>query len=152
MDADRRNYLENSVMGTVPNRLPGSHYLAKGTRVYIAGPIARKPNGNRQAFGLFADAARERGWEPVNPHEVDHGHSGECTGAEVPRMDGDFDSIHKYGCYMRADIKAMLTCEAAIFLPGWPTSAGASVERQVAQICGLTIIEHYEMHEVEGGA
>lgn len=167
VDADRRKYLEDSVMGAVPNRLPGSHYLPKGTRVYIAGPIARKPNGNREAFGLFADAARSRGWIAVNPHEVDHSHDGECTGAEVPRHATDservedfsrvmtaepVDQIHKYGCYMRADLLAMLACEAAIFMPGWPQSAGASVERQVAQICGLTIIEHYEMHEVEGGA
>ena len=159
--AERRTYLEDSVMGTVPNRLPGSHYLPKGTRVYIAGPIARQPNGNRTAFALFADAARGRGWVPVNPHEVDHTHEGSCTGAEVPRSPHDphtaapaefVDQSHKYGCYMRADLRAMLTCDAALFLPGWPSSAGANVERQVATICGMTIIEHYEMHEIEGGA
>lgn len=152
MDADRRTYLENSVMGSVPNRIPGSHYLPEGTRVYIAGPIARKPDGNRKAFGLFADAARQRGWIPVNPHDLDHSHEGQCTGAEVPRINGEIDPDHKYGCYMRADLLGMLDCEAAIFLPGWAASAGAQVERQVAQICGLTIVEHYEMHEVEGGA
>lgn len=151
----------------VTGRLPGSHYLPEGTRVYVAGPIARKPNGNRAAFALFADAARGRGWIAVNPHEVDHSHDGECTGAEVPRvvthamiseefqgsseaLQAAADEMHKYGCYMRADLKAMLQCDAAIFLPGWARSAGASVERQVAQICGMTIIEHYEMHEVEG--
>ena len=153
MDADRRQKLENSVMGrAVVSKLPGSHWLEPGARVYIAGPIARKPNGNREAFAMYADAAKQRGWIPVNPHEIRPEHEGQCRGAEVPVAVGDAADPHKYGCYMRPDLLALLTCDAAIFLPGWVQSTGAKVEREVATICGLTIIEHYEMHEVEGGA
>lgn len=152
-EAYRRSQLEDSVMGrAVVNRLPGSHYLQKGARVYIAGPIARKPNGNREAFQMFAEALKARGLTPVNPHDISPDHAGSCMGADIPVVFGDSADPHKYGCYMKPDLLALLTCEAALFLPGWATSTGAKVERDVASICGLTIIEHYEMHEVEGGA
>lgn len=125
---------------------------APAVKVYIAGPIAGKKNGNRRAFRTAARMLDMLGYEPVDPHGVDHSHEDECTGDIVPRLPGESEErregkAHKYGCYMKADILAMLGCEGAVFLNGWQHSRGASVERQVAEICGLKIMEEHELVE-----
>lgn len=49
-------------------------------RVYIAGPIAGKPNGNREKFQQAADLLVGLGYEPVNPHDIPANHEGPCIG------------------------------------------------------------------------
>lgn len=41
-------------------------------------------------------------------------------------------------------IQLMLTCEAIYLLSGWKNSLGARVEKSIADVCGLQIIEEEE--------
>jgi hypothetical protein len=102
-----------------------------GMRVYIAGPINGMPNGNKEAFKLRAEELETQGHEPVNPWDVPVDHAGPCTG------DPTMDPLHGYGCYMRKDLEALMTCDAISLLDGWEHSRGAMVEKAVAEILGM---------------
>ena len=106
-------------------------------RVYIAGPIAGKENGNREAFAQRARLLVEMGLEPVNPWDIPPDHDqGSCCGAPVPH-----ESVHRYGCLLREDIKILMYCDAITLLPGWQDSVGASTEEHVARSIGLKVLE-----------
>lgn len=112
-------------------------------KVYIAGPIASKPNKNQEAFADAAQRLKAMGHEPVNPHEISVDHEGVCRGALIKRTADDGQCVwdqHQYGCYMKPDLIALLDCDAYVLLPGWMDSPGASTEYQVARICGLLCI------------
>ena len=84
-------------------------------RCYIAGPIAGVPD----FWERFADAVpvvEELGYEPVNPCDI------------TP-------AVHD----MRADLRALLDCDAIYMLPGWRESRGATAEHAVAVACGMRI-------------
>lgn len=104
-------------------------------RVYIAGPIAGKPDQNRTAFKEKAQELEAQGHEPVNPHEVDHSHSGPCFGAPTGR---DPDP-HHYGCYLLGDMQALATCDAVVLLRGYSGSKGATAEIAFADACGIPV-------------
>lgn len=103
-------------------------------RVYISGPITGRPDENRAAFTEAADRLRALGHEPVNPHDIDPSHDGPCRPGYAPGADG-----HTSACHMRADLRALLDCDAVTLLGGWATSRGASVEVSVAEIIGLFV-------------
>lgn len=108
-------------------------------KVYISGPIAGQPNGNTEAFEVAEEVIRAAGHEPVNPQKIFKGHKGRCTG---PTIMGQYGvDAHRYGCYVKPDLIAMLGCEAIYLLPGWHSSRGAVVEVQVASICGLVFVD-----------
>lgn len=107
-------------------------------RVYIAGPIAGKKNGNRQAFLERAGILRRLGYEPVNPWDIpgDHGDSPCCNGS--PSVN---DPDHAYGCMLREDLRIMMYCDAITLLSGWEKSVGASTEEHVARSLGMKVID-----------
>lgn len=105
-------------------------------RIYIAGPIAGQPDGNREAFRHRAALLESMGFIAVNPHEVDHSHEGECIGDATDRPEDE----HRYGCYLRADVEVLMKCDGYTLLPEWATSRGARVERHVASIIGLPLL------------
>jgi hypothetical protein len=106
-------------------------------RVYISGPIAGREDGNRAAFGAVASWLRAEGHEPVNPHEVDHDHPGSpCFGKSTGRPD-----VHRYGCYLLADIKAIRGCDAVARLWDWNLSPGARAEVAFAEAIGLDFMD-----------
>lgn len=104
-------------------------------KVYIAGPMAGIPNENREAFAQRAKELVEQGHEPVDPSDVDPSHEGDCIGREV-----DHSIIHRYGCFLRAGITALMQSEAITFLPGWTHSIGATTEEHVARSIGLKVL------------
>ena len=107
-------------------------------RVYIAGPIGGVPDA-RVVFDTAAAAiAAHGGYEPVNPFNVlPHAHDGECPPGYSP---GEGESEHtSSACYMRADLAALLTCDAIYMLHGWQESRGATVEHTIATALGLPI-------------
>jgi len=112
-------------------------YMKKetGMRVYIAGPINGMLNGNQEAFKLRVEELEARGYEAINPWDVPVDHDGPCTG------DPTMDPVHGYGCFMRKDLEALMTCDAISFLEGWENSRGARVERAVAEILGMQEIQ-----------
>lgn len=113
-------------------------------KVYISGPIAGRPDGNRAAFAQVAESIRLAGHEPVNPHEVDHEHGTvlwDCFGRPTDRDDDE----HKYGCYLLTDLVAMADCEAVVVLEDWNRSVGAKVEVAFAEAVGIPVYGTYEL-------
>lgn len=106
-------------------------------KVYIAGPMAGVPEGNRAAFTERAKELAAEGHEPINPWDINPGeHPGPCIGGQASAENG-----HQYGCNLRADIMEMMFCEAITLLPGWERSKGASTEHHVALSLGIPVLE-----------
>lgn len=90
-------------------------------RVYISGPMTGVPHFNFPAFHAAAWMLRSRGYEVVNPAEINS------------ETDGEWHQ------YLRADIKALCDCDALALLPGWEQSKGAHLELHIAHRLGLHI-------------
>ncbi len=111
------------------------------TRVYIAGPIAGKPSGNYLAFETAATRLRGRGYDAVNPHDVQPvAHAGDCPPGPQGGEEGDGQVRHNAPCYMRTDMQALLDCDAIYLLDGWELSSGARTEFEVGRAAGLTLM------------
>lgn len=142
-------------------------------KIYISGPIAGRPDGNRQSFASCERIIYEAGHEPINPQKVNHEHKGECFGDYVARQScvrcqslaalsdrygpelptlfgiGQTDKCsehpHRYGCYMKADIIALMECDGIVLLHDWQFSRGAKVEMAVAEILGIPRLNMYDL-------
>lgn len=113
-------------------------------RVYVAGPIAGRANGNKEAFALKAEELKAAGYEPVNPWDIPGGpHEGPCIGDRVAANNLEAET-HRYGCYLREDIRVLMYCDAITFLDEWELSRGARTEHHVAMSIGLPILEFKE--------
>ena len=49
------------------------------------------------------------------------------------------------GFFLKEDIKALLQCDTIYMIPGWESSRGATFEREVAEKCGIKIVEGMEL-------
>ena len=98
--------------------------MAKPGRIYIAGPMTGYPGHNFAAFHQAAERLKEAGWDVVNPAENFGGRT------DLPRSS-----------YMRADVAALIECDAIALLPGWQDSRGAKVEYLLAREMGLKVID-----------
>lgn len=104
-------------------------------KIYVAGPITGYPDNNRTAFLNATVRLDGLGHRAINPHElIPDAHDGPCpTG---PHQDVD---DHALPCYLRADLKALLDCDAIYLLRGWEASTGANAEFQTARSAGLQV-------------
>lgn len=93
-------------------------------KYYIAGPMTGRPNNNFPAFHAAAAHLRGQGHEVVNPAEL-----------QAP-------DDQTWQNYMRGALRAMLTCEAVVFLPGWMQSNGARLERMVAERLRMPVYDY----------
>ena len=115
-------------------------------KVYIAGPINGYLDNNERAFRRVAKELVALGYEPVNPLDVQPlADPHICRGEKA-------QGNHSYGCYMIPDLKALLDCEGYTLLRGWENSKGASVEEQVARICGHIYINTGHVWDDEIGS
>ena len=89
-------------------------------RVYISGPMTGLPDMNRNIFQLCEELLRKAGHDPINPHKLDH-----------PDQD--------YFMCLRRDIKALMSCEMLIFIPGSHESRGANIEIRLASQVGIPV-------------
>lgn len=96
----------------------------KAMRVYISGPMTGMPELNFPAFHVAAKRWRDGGCEVVSPAELN------------PDPDAEWRVC------MRADIKALVDCDAIYMLPEWQKSRGANLEKHIAEALGLEI--YYE--------
>lgn len=96
-------------------------------RMYLSGPMTGRPNLNFPLFYVEAARLRELGYEVVNPAELNP------------------DPSASWHACMRADLKALLDCDALVLLPGWEQSAGAHLEMHVAHRVGLEILQAREV-------
>ena len=83
-------------------------------RIYVSGPMTGLPEFNFPAFHAATTALREKGFEAINPAEIN------------TETGGDWHF------YLRADIKALCDCDTLALLPGWQTSSGAHLELHIA--------------------
>jgi hypothetical protein len=90
-------------------------------KIYISGPISGLPNYNFEAFREAEENIAEKGHVAINPHTV-------CT-----NISGGWDE------YMRADIRALMTANAILMLPGWEKSRGAIIEFWLATELGMRV-------------
>ena len=96
-------------------------------KIYVAGPMTGLMFMNFPAFNAEAARLRTLGHEVINPAEINPDKS-------MPWTD----------C-MRADIAALVTCEAIVLLPGWRESKGATLEHHIAERLGMQVFECEEV-------
>jgi len=108
-------------------------------KVYISGGIAGFDRDDRlEAFGEMEIAIQRLGHETVNPFDcVPEEHEGECPQGYA-KGEG-----HSSACHLRADLMALLDCDAVFMMRNWELSRGARLEHSVAADCGLQI--YYEL-------
>lgn len=109
-------------------------------KVYLAGPMRRRPAFNFPAFHAAAEALRSLGHEVFNPAEADENNGFDPTG-----MTGHEDLSH-LGFSLRDALGADLAyickhADAVVVLPEWGTSSGANAEVATAKALGLPVIE-----------
>lgn len=104
----------------------------KKKRVYVAGPMSGYENWNYQAFDAAAADLRSRGYEAINPVDLDR----EVGFDPATSSPEDFD----LPAAIRRDIEAILSCQAIVMLPGHENSKGATAERHVAHWGGLDVL------------
>lgn len=98
--------------------------MGKPERIYLAGPMTGYPDHNFDAFHRAAQHLKAAGWDVVNPAENFGGRT------DLPHAD-----------YMRADMAALIKCDAIALLPGWQESRGAKAEYFLAREMGLKTID-----------
>ena len=91
-------------------------------RIYISGPMTNYPQLNFPAFHAVADELRADGHDVVNPAEIN------------PHPGADWTTC------LRADIAALLQCNAIRMLDGWMASRGAVLEHHIAVHLNFEII------------
>lgn len=93
--------------------------------IYVSGPMSGMPDHNYPAFMEAAMGLRLADWGVINPAEL-----------------GDGDTTREWHYYLRRDLAELTKATHIYMLPGWPNSRGASLEFDVAQRLGLTVIYH----------
>ena len=95
--------------------------LPRRKTLYVSGPMTGLPDFNRAAFHKAADDLRARGYDVVNPAEVDLG----------PKA--------TWEDYMRVHLATITSGDVhgLAMLPGWRKSKGARLEGDVARAFGL---------------
>lgn len=100
-------------------------------RIYVAGSMTNHPAFNFPLFDLARDALKALlGWDVVSPADLDR-----ADGYDPVKNPGQ-EPLEYEHC-MERDKKAMKTCTAIGFLPGWESSSGAQREKEIAGEYGL---------------
>jgi len=94
--------------------------------VYISGPMTGVEDGNKAAFLKAWKKIHDKGDIPISP--VDIGRRLEST---ITSRNPEWEE------YMRADIKALMGCDAIMMLEGWRGSKGATIEKELADKLGI---------------
>ena len=84
--------------------------------------ISSKITGNENYLKDFEEAEKllvERGHEVINPCKLPHDHG------------------KTYEEYMKEDIRVLLGCEGICMFGEWKTSRGATMEHNIARMCGI---------------
>ena len=91
------------------------------TTLYVAGPMSGLPNLNFDAFHAAATALRSKGYQVINPAEINPDHA-----------------MPWHEC-MRRDIAELVKCDGIVLLDGWQQSRGATLEHHIAERLGMEI-------------
>lgn len=114
-------------------------------KIYIAGPMTGKPDLNFKAFDEAAFYFRKKGWEVVNPADLDREQGFDLRA----RADwSDFrPSQERRRSFARRDLKQLIECDAIAMLEGWRDSLGAQAEYALAVWCGLEVRDYMPIRE-----
>jgi len=107
-------------------------------KIYISGKITGLPiEEAKQNFKNCENWLREDGYDVANPMELpEH--------AEILAMT-DLSSEEQWCLHMKADIKAMMDCDAIFVMSNYKESKGAMIEYELAMKLGL-----HGMYQNEG--
>lgn len=101
-------------------------------KIYIAGPMTGIKELNYPAFNQVAKELRANNHTVYNPAEI------------IPPAPDFAKSLGKRGLwiwYMKKAIGKMLKADAVILLPNWKTSAGAMIEKWLAEALDYEVYE-----------
>lgn len=114
------------------------------TRLYIAGPISADPSRTFEekwaAFDIAAERLAAAGYEavPATGIDPDCGLTPEaCTAQQKHVSASQGGGKHSWECYMKADLRELLTCDGVALLRGWQMSPGARIEFTTAVAVGI---------------
>lgn len=109
-------------------------------KIYVSGPISGLVDGNVSAFRTAEKFLREVGHDVVVPHDLSpYPHDGVCPPSYASGFGKGSDQHSSASCFLRADLVALLECEALYMLGGWERSVGARLEFEVGALCGFEI-------------
>ena len=100
-------------------------------KIYISGQISGLPLDEVKA--KFQDAEKrivEHGYEAVNP------------------LKNGIPDSEAWEVHMAADIVLLLDCDAIYMLPGWESSKGATLEKNIAERTGKKILNFHKEHKL----
>lgn len=102
-------------------------------KCYIAGPMTGYPEFNYPAFHSAAAKLRAMGFDVVSPAELNP----IDAGLEVTE---EYHAV-LYPSFIKRDIAALMECDHIVMLDGWEKSKGASLERHIADVLGIEVVE-----------
>src|SRR5690349_12609463 len=103
-------------------------------RIYVSHPISGYDDQNAALAEEIAQSVDLSGGVAVLPLDIDpEPHDGPCPASYVAQQ-GD---QHSAACYIKADIIAMLGCDAIVVAPDWQSSVGCRGEVMTALLCGM---------------
>lgn len=91
-------------------------------KCYVAGPMTGYDELNYPVFAAMSARLRKIGFEVVSPAELNP--------VTTPYREA-----------MVNDILALVTCDHIVMLDGWEKSKGASLERHIADVLGIQVLE-----------
>lgn len=95
-------------------------------KIYVSGPMSGLPNNNVPAFDAAAAKLRKKGYQVINPAELDDG-----------------EPCKTWEDCLRRDLRALTKCHGVATLPRWKKSRGANLEVAVAKALS------FEIHPVD---
>ena len=104
-------------------------------RIYIAGPMRGIPELNFPEFYRVAAIWESRGWEVVNPAQMDKDHGYIPTKQQTVFADLSIEQA------MQRDLPAVSSCDAIALMTGWEKSQGASIELRHAIKLGKEVYD-----------
>lgn len=101
-------------------------------KIYLSIPISNHPIDTQKSLAKeIADYLTKIGHEPVNPFDT-------------PPPPEEYNSDQKYAYYMGRDIEQLLLCDAIFMCEGWAYSKGCCMEKALAHINNMIIINSKE--------
>lgn len=115
--------------------------MTKPTTVYLAGPMAGRPEFNYPAFNEAEKVLKAKRIRVINPASLD--------GEDIPEgvdptaiESGNVDPRSRAAFLKRDLLHIINECDGIVMLPGWIDSKGANVELVVAMSLGLRTFEY----------